>query len=300
MALLSYAWTPAATLNNATIANPVATPVKNTVYTVQATDDNHCTYSDSINVHIRSIQFTASRDQAICPGSSIGLKATGGDRYQWQPAGSLNDAAIANPVATPDTTTEYSVYIGENTCGTDTTIDLRVVVHPEPVVTAQKTNDINCTSPNARLSAAGAISYVWFPATGLDNPNTYNPMAGADTTTTYFVKGTNQYGCSDTAAITVYVTTEGKVTFVVPNAFTPNGDGRNDCFGVKSWGSAVIEEFSVFTRWGEKVFTSNNPTQCWDGRYKGRLMEPGGYAYIIKAKTICGAIQRTGMVMLIR
>jgi gliding motility-associated-like protein len=270
------------------------------MYTVQVTDAHQCTYSDSVNVRIRSIQFAASRDQAICRGSSVVFKATGGDTWQWQPAGSLSNTAIANPVATPDTTTLYSVYMVENTCGTDTTIDVRVVVNPAPLVTAQKTNDINCTSPNARLSAAGAVSYLWFPATGLDNPNIYNPLSGADTTTTYFVKGTNQYGCSDTAAITVYVTAEGKVTFVVPNAFTPNGDGRNDCFGVKSWGGAVIEEFSVFTRWGERVFTSNNPNQCWDGRYKGQPMEPGGYAYIIKAKTICGEIKRTGMVMLIR
>lgn len=299
-ALLSYVWTPGGTLNNPIIANPVATPAKNTMYTVQVTDANNCTYVDSVDVRIRSIQFTASQDQAICRGSSIGLKAAGGDSYQWQPAGSLNDAAIANPVATPDTTTEYNVHIGENTCGTDTTINLRVVVNPPPVVTAQKTNDINCTSPNAKLSAGGALSYVWFPATGLDNPNIYNPTSGTDTTTTYFVKGTNQYGCSDTAAITVYVTAKGKVTFVVPNAFTPNGDGHNDCFGVKSWGSAVIEEFSVFTRWGERVFTSGNPNQCWNGRYKGKPMEAGGYAYIIIAKTICGTIKRTGMVMLIR
>jgi gliding motility-associated-like protein len=275
-------------------------PVENTVYTVQVTDANHCTYSDSVDVRIRSILFAASRNQVICRGSSIVLEATGGDTYLWSPAGSLNDATVANPVATPDTTTEYSIHIGENACGYDTTINLRVVVNPVPMVTAQKSNDINCTSPNAKLSAAGAISYVWFPATGLDNPNIYNPMSGADTTTTYFVKGTNQYGCSDTTSVTVYVTAEGKVTFVVPNAFTPNGDGRNDCFGIKSWGGAVIEEFSIFNRWGERVFTSNNPSQCWDGRYKGQPMETGGYAYMIKAKTICGTIKRTGVVMLIR
>jgi gliding motility-associated-like protein len=127
-----------------------------------------------------------------------------------------------------------------------------------------------------------------------------DPVSTADTTTTYFVTGTNQYNCSAVDSITVYVTSVGKITFVVPNAFTPNGDGRNDCFGVKSWGGATIEEFAVFNRWGERVFTTNNPTGCWDGRYKGEPQPAGGYVYVIKAKTWCGPIKRTGTLVLIR
>jgi gliding motility-associated-like protein len=96
------------------------------------------------------------------------------------------------------------------------------------------------------------------------------------------------------------VEAEGKVTFMVPNAFSPNGDGRNDCFGVKTWGGATIEEFSVFNRWGERVFSSKNATACWDGRYKGELQPTGGYVYVIKATTICGVIKRSGTVVLVK
>ena len=296
----SYSWSPATTLNNASIANPVATPLANTLYAVTGKDANNCSYGDSVYVGIRNIRFTASGNQAICQGSSVELKATGGDTYQWTPAASLDDATAANPVATPDANTLYSVYITESSCSHDTTINMYVTINPTPVVTAGKTNDINCTSPTAKLSAGGAISYAWNPVTGLDYPTIPNPVAGIDTTTTYYVKGTNQFGCSAIDSITVYVMAEGKVTFVVPNAFTPNGDGHNDCFGIKSFGGATIEEFSIFSRWGERVFTSNNVYKCWDGRYKGNLMEPGGFVYVIKAKTICGTIKRSGVVMLIR
>ena len=296
----SYSWSPATTLNNASIANPVATPLANTLYAVTGKDANNCSYGDSVYVGIRNIRFTASGNQAICQGSSVELKATGGDTYQWTPAASLDDATAANPVATPDANTLYSVYITESSCSHDTTINMYVTINPTPVVTAGKTNDINCTSPTAKLSAGGAISYAWNPVTGLDYPTMPNPVAGIDTTTTYYVKGTNQFGCSAIDSVTVYVMAEGKVTFVVPNAFTPNGDGHNDCFGIKSFGGAVIEEFSIFSRWGERVFTSNNVYKCWDGRYKGNLMEPGGFVYVIKAKTICGTIKRSGVVMLIR
>jgi len=298
--LFLFAWSPAATLNNPTIANPVAMPVKPTVYTVQATGAHNCIYSDSIDVSVHPIRFTTSFNQEICEGSSVKLQAKGGDTYLWSPAASLDNNTSATVVAMPDATTMYSVHMAENACGHDTTMYINVKVKPSPVVSAQKTNDINCSSPNAKLSASGADAYLWFPATGLDNATIPNPVAGADTTTTYYVQGTNQYGCSDTANVTVYVTSERKVSFVVPNAFTPNGDGRNDCFSIKSWGGAVIEEFSVFNRWGQKVFTSNNAARCWDGSYKGQPSEAGGYVYVIKAKTICGTIKRTGMVMLLR
>jgi gliding motility-associated-like protein len=114
------------------------------------------------------------------------------------------------------------------------------------------------------------------------------------------VQGTDQNGCHGYDSITVNVTTAGKATFEVPNAFTPNGDGLNDCFGIRRWGNVSVEEFSIYNRWGELIFTTRNPSQCWDGSYKGQPQETGGYPYIIKAKTFCGEITRKGVVMLIR
>lgn len=302
-ALVSYAWTPAATLNNPAIADPIASPAENTVYTVYVTDANNCNYSDTVSVRIRIIDFTAfGSDEAICPGESVTLKALGGSTYQWSPTASLDDATSATPTATPDTSTLYSVYIRENNCNHDTIIQVRVTVNPSPIVHAEKTNDLDCATHSAQLNASGSTGndYVWLPATGLDHPTMPNPVCSTDTTITYWVTGTNQYGCSAVDSVTVYVTSTGKVTFMVPNAFTPNGDGRNDCFGVKSWGGADIEEFSVFNRWGERVYNSNNPNACWDGRFKGEPQPGGGYVYVIKAKTYCGHIKRTGTLILVR
>jgi gliding motility-associated-like protein len=300
--LMTYAWTPAATLDNATIANPVAMPGRNTIYKVQVTDAYKCSYTDSVNVTMRRIRFGAILGKTICQGTSTILRAMGGDRYQWSPAGSLSDASIAAPVATPDTTTYYRVNISESHCGTDTTITVWVKVNPMPVVKAEKINDIDCLVHSAKLKASGSAgsSYLWAPNRGLDFPTLPEPICSADSTITYFVTSTNQYGCSALDSVTVYVTATNKASFEVPNAFTPNGDGVNDCFGLKSWGGATIEEFSIFSRWGERVFTTNKQGTCWDGRFRGESLPSGGYPYIIKAKTPCGYIKRTGIVMLIR
>jgi len=66
------------------------------------------------------------------------------------------------------------------------------------------------------------------------------------------------------------------VNIYVPNAFTPNGDGINDTFGVKGEG---IRNFQllIYNRWGEKIFETTNPRQQWDGLYAGQPAEQGTY-----------------------
>jgi gliding motility-associated-like protein len=86
----------------------------------------------------------------------------------------------------------------------------------------------------------------------------------------------------------------------VANAFTPNNDGLNDCFGLKYWGRVSTLDFSVFNRHGMRVFYTTNPQDCWDGTYNGVPQPGGGYAYQIEATTTCGTIYRKGIVILVR
>lgn len=298
----SYAWSPANQLNNPASNAPIANPgTADITYYVTITDSHSCISQDSVQVSIRPYPvFTASGNQAICYGSSTTLRAGGGDQYQWAPAHLLNDPGSPEPVATPDTTTQFSVYIRETTCGFDTTINRRIIVNPLPEITVEKANDINCNTPTAQLSAAGARQYTWSPVAGLNDPYKANPITRTDTTTQYTVTGVNQYGCSSTAFVKVIASKEGIPRFVVPNAFTPNGDRNNDCFGIQRWGNAKVEEFAVYNRWGQLVFKTVDPSRCWDGTFNGKPQDAGGYIYVIKAKTLCGEVSHKGMVMLIR
>jgi gliding motility-associated-like protein len=96
----------------------------------------------------------------------------------------------------------------------------------------------------------------------------------------------------------ISISTEGR--FDIPNAFTPNGDGVNDCFGVKHWGDATVFHFMIFNRWGEKVFETKNINNCWDGRYKGQPADIGNYVYHIKSVNFCREQVKKGNVILIR
>jgi gliding motility-associated-like protein len=107
-------------------------------------------------------------------------------------------------------------------------------------------------------------------------------------------------GCLGYDTITVNVQANSINYFVVPNAFTPNGDGHNDCFGIQHWAATVVNEFDVYNRWGTLVFTTKNPSDCWDGSLNGVPQPAAAYVYVIKAVTPCGPVVRTGTVMLLR
>jgi gliding motility-associated-like protein len=87
--------------------------------------------------------------------------------------------------------------------------------------------------------------------------------------------------------------------FNVPNAFSPNYDGLNDCFGVKHWGPVDQFELMIFNRWGERLFFTKK-NDCWNGFYKGVLQPVGVYVYILKAKGVCGEVFKKGTFSLIR
>ncbi len=88
--------------------------------------------------------------------------------------------------------------------------------------------------------------------------------------------------------------------YLVPSAFTPNGDGKNDCFGVKEWGNVTNFQLSVYNRWGNLLFQTTNVGGCWDGTYQGILQAAGTYVYQVIGNTLCGYVYRKGTVVLIR
>ena len=86
----------------------------------------------------------------------------------------------------------------------------------------------------------------------------------------------------------------------MPNSFTPNGDGINEVFRVPPGSAFHLEEFSIFDRWGNRVFMTRDITKGWDGKYKNEMLQ-GTYVYYITGKDLYGkdAVIK-GMVTLIR
>jgi len=85
----------------------------------------------------------------------------------------------------------------------------------------------------------------------------------------------------------------------LPNAFTPNGDGLNDTFGIQAKGLRSMQ-LRIFDRWGKLVFEADDPNQRWDGTVGGKLGQIGVYAYSLSIKGANGtSVQKEGSIMLI-
>jgi len=100
--------------------------------------------------------------------------------------------------------------------------------------------------------------------------------------------------------ISIYV--EGIASIIVPNVFTPNGDGVNDYFILTTEGITEVNA-RIFNRWGEKIYEWYGINGIWDGRAypSGKKVPSGQYFYVISAVDINGiAIEKQGNLSLLR
>lgn len=130
-------------------------------------------------------------------------------------------------------------------------------------------------------SSQNATSWLWEFGDG-GTSSEQNPTYQYTGEGTYLVilTVTNSAGCSDTASM-VLDASEG---IVIPNVFSPNGDGLNDAFFITASG---LKEYalSIFNRWGQQVYESTVPGEKWDGKYNGKPCEDGTYFFVLTAKT---------------
>lgn len=142
--------------------------------------------------------------------------------------------------------------------------------------------------------------FRWSPTEGLNNPDTADPIVDYDKAITYTVFMQNAYGCALTDSI--HIVYYAGPNIYVPNAFTPNSDGRNDVFRPLVVGFSTFNYFRVFNRNGQLVYEMTQPGQGWDGTINGRQAPAG--AYVWEASGIDAVTKKrwvkSGTVLLIR
>ena len=158
------------------------------------------------------------------------------------------------------------------------------------------------------ISNLSGVSYVWSPTADLNNPSIPNPIARPFVSTFYAVAVTDGKGCVkyDTAYVEVNINREDNI--FIPNTFTPNNDGPNDIFRIRSLnpGLANINSFEIFDRFGEKVYEAydcepETATCGWDGSFRYQKAEMGLYIWMAELEFVDGVtLRRRGGVTLLR
>ncbi|MGN6163693.1 MAG: PKD domain-containing protein [Flavisolibacter sp.] len=301
---LRYSWTPAVTIGNPDLQNPMAKPTATTVYQVTSFI-GHCSAKD--NVKITTIPYpgaNAGLDTAVCFRTAAQLHAViAGSSFNWSPTTSLSDPNILDPIASPTSTTAYVLTVFDNVgCpkpGRDT---VTVIVLPKVKAFAGKDTSLVVNQP-LQFNATGGESYIWSPPTSLSRTDIGNPIGiynGSFDSIEYKVVVIDENNCSDSDFVKVKIFRTNPQIFV-PSAFTPNSDGKNDVFRPIAVGISKIEYFRVYNRWGQLVFSTTTNEAGWDGKISGKEQATGTFVWVVKAVDYTGkAVFAKGTVTLIR
>jgi len=210
------------------------------------------------------------------------LESGGGESYQWMPSTGLSSAAIADPVASPPDTIDYSVIVfNEFTCSDTAFVTVNVIEAPRADAGSDKWI-IEGTSAQLSGNATGQnITYSWLPDIFINNAQSLNPIVNPPRDTNYVLKVVSGEGCgfaTDTMHVFVYK------DVYVPNAFSPNNDGLNDTWNIPALSAYPEFDLTVFNRYGQIVFQNKNANRPWNGKFTGEPLPVGVYVYVIDLK----------------
>jgi gliding motility-associated-like protein len=281
---VTYVWSPTTGLSDATVFNPVSRPLQNTTYYVTGTDANGCVNVDSVNVYFLdpSLNLILENEKPICEGQdgSATVADQGSSSYLWSPATYVSNPTIFNPIFSPPATIQYVLRVN-NYCYTKTDT-VNIVVLDLPLVDAGNDTSIYRDSEVLLNGSTNGLDYYWFPGTVVKSPFELSTTATPENSQWYYLYALNAAGC--VSVDSVYITVLPLTKLLLPTGFSPNGDGVNDVFRIaRNMNIGTLKTFSVYNRWGQLVFQTNDVSQGWDGTYKGKLQPMGTYVWYIKA-----------------
>jgi gliding motility-associated-like protein len=282
--------------NNTPTQNPQYYYNSPGTYTVSLIVSNAFGCKDTSNQVLTLLGFTpisVTANQSKCELDTIQLQANGGVTYSWMPTQYLTNAAISNPKAFPPITTIYTVTIGtvhgSDTCKSNLTTT--VAIYPF----TYNTNSITISSPTITLGQTATVTLIGFNQTGnltLSPIVNYSVIGTNSITITptktgeYNLYFKDQFNCKHLLK-TFFVVVETDMcnegTVYLPTGFTPNGDGTNDVLYIRS--NFVTQVYlTIYDRWGEKLFETNDIKNGWDGTFKGKQLDQGVYGYYMTFK----------------
>jgi gliding motility-associated-like protein len=297
---ISYTWAPSATLTTAVGPITQSSASVSTIYTVTGTDNNSCTNTATVLIGIAPpINVTIVGENSLCLEDSIQLIGYGGIAYTWTPLTGAQVISNNSIIVWTTIPTTYTITVkDENGCSAVKTYFVDVI--NRPIISLTKSNDLDCAHASANLMASGASSFTWQPSNALQNAVGASVLTTTKTSTTFTVTGT-QGKCSNESTISVLYNAGAQNTWYVPNSITPNDDGNNDYFKVKTNQRVVNFKLIIVNRWGQKVFESADINKVWYGDIGNQTNNVTDvYFYSLEFENECEVVKKTGDILVMR
>jgi len=296
----TYSWDPGLALDKPGSPSPIFSALNagETTIVLTVSTPAGCKGTDDVKLNVLPSNFMfLSADTAICPDDTVQLRMVGVGlkSFFWGSDDAISDVSAQDPYVWPATTREYMIY-GRDTNLCYDTQSVRVTVRPRAMLDLPDTVKLYPGQSYQMNPGGNALYYSWFPPVGLDKTDIANPIAKPEVNTRYFVTAVTESNCTASDAIDVLVMPDSYVD--MPNAFSP-GNGKT--LKAVRLGDAKLKSFTIFNRWGVKMFETSDINEGWDGKLKDQPQPMGVYIYTIEAVTTGGKkFVKQGNITLIR
>ncbi|MBX2893523.1 MAG: gliding motility-associated C-terminal domain-containing protein [Saprospiraceae bacterium] len=332
-----WQWSPGAFLSCDTCASVTVAPAATTTWTIVAQTDDGCVSVDTLTIRVADTLFI-QLDTIVCRGQQldlfgVSLPADTVATFFFPATGpgcdtllTVNVMGLVPPFTEIDTTIcanetflfngtslpadTTAIFVAPGMGGEcDTVTVVQVSAYPPLSLTMPPDTTLRIGARlvlNVKASGTGTLNFAWSPTLGLDCGNCLSPEASPLSTTLYSLTVSDANGCE--AQDSVLVTVDDVCVVVIPNAFTPNGDGVNDLFYPKTDPCVrLVRTWRVVSRWGDTVFESrnfmpNDLNYAWDGqRASGEPFPSDVLVWYVELEYYDGRVEvKKGDVVLLR
>lgn len=280
-------------------------PSKTTTYVAWWVDDCR-TISNELQIEVNPIpSITIDTGEEICPYQSFKVKVLPDEyEYKWTGGNIADDVWVTGSTLSrvaDDNVLTYNLKVTENECKLDTTVKINLIDIDADITTESPFNEV-CEGNTIQLEVAGADEYVWEPAALLDNHLSATPIATPIEPDTRFTVTAYKNGCEFTNSVNInfksgYDCEINLDDLIIPNAITPNGDGKNDYWVIPDIAENPNYSLTIFNAAGTIIYHAKTYDNKFNGINNGKIPE-GTYYYVIVQKN--GLAKKTGTLTIIR
>ncbi|HLO80560.1 MAG TPA: gliding motility-associated C-terminal domain-containing protein, partial [Chitinophagaceae bacterium] len=301
-----------------TLANPKQLNSSG-LYYIKAVKSAGCEITKPVKVTISPLPtITMKAPDSICTGltASIEITTEGTAPWSFQYSDGSQTNFISNIASqqyilrvNPAQATTYTITsVSDRFCTNRSPQNNKVTIaiaKPIPGIRLNPVLVVANRSTELKGRKISGYTYNWQPGVGLNNYTSPTPSYNYNQEVEYKINMTSSAGCStvDTLLVRLVNATNPNVAadFFLPNAFSPNGDGRNDLFFPFAVNIREIRYFRIFNRWGELVFETKTLGEGWNGFYKGQKQTADSYFWTIEGISEEGkTINKYGNVLLVK
>ncbi len=260
-------------------------------------EDAQCFQYDTVVVNVAPIPspVIVADTLRVCRGGVVTLSTSQSyAQYQW----STNESTPS--IGVTESGTYYVTVTDAFGCSASTSSPVVTVIPPLaftifPDTSLELGNSVTLGA-DIDLNGTSVDSFFWFPDIFISCTDCESPVATPSEDQRYYLTVVSSDSCVSTDSLRIRVILPD--AYVIPNAFSPNNDGRNDRFYILKASGVTVNEFKVFNRWGQLLHDGPTP---WDGYYKGAPQDIGAYTYLFVLQLFDGReVKEPGTVTLVR